>query len=110
MDFLILGAASPAASIGQTLFWLLPMFAIVYFLIIRPQNQRMKKHRAMVEALKRGDKVVTQGGMIGKVTKVADDRVTIELSDGVKADVVRTMIADILNPVATNEAPGTKKK
>ena len=60
---------------------LILIFAIMYFLLIRPQQQKMKQHRAMVEALRRGDQVVTQGGLIGKVTKVKDDgEVEVEIA------------------------------
>ena len=55
------------------------IFAIMYFLMIRPQQKKLKDHKAMVEALRRGDQVVTSGGMIGKVTKVADGEVEVEL-------------------------------
>ncbi|MCL4144570.1 UNVERIFIED_CONTAM: hypothetical protein GTU68_009092 [Idotea baltica] len=67
---------------GQLLFFL-PLLLIFYFLLIRPQQQRAKKHTAMIEAVKRGDTVVTSGGLIGKVHKVADGEVTVDLADGV---------------------------
>ena len=77
---------------------LILIFAIMYFLLIRPQQQKMKQHRAMVEALRRGDQVVTQGGMIGKVTKVKDDgEVEVEIASGVSVRVVRHTIAEVLN-------------
>ncbi len=64
---------------------LLLIFAIMYFLLIRPQQQKVKQHKAMVEALRRGDQVVTQGGLIGKVSKVKDDgEVEVEIAEGVK--------------------------
>ncbi|MBO6790033.1 MAG: preprotein translocase subunit YajC [Dinoroseobacter sp.] len=77
---------------------LILIFAIMYFLLIRPQQQKMKQHRAMVEALRRGDQVVTQGGLIGKVTKVKDDgEVEVEIASGVSVRVVRHTIAEVLN-------------
>ena len=77
---------------------LILIFAIMYFLLIRPQQKKMKEHRAMVEALRRGDQVVTAGGLIGKVTKVKDeDEVEVELTDGVKVRVVQSTIASVLN-------------
>lgn len=77
---------------------LILIFAIMYFLLIRPQQQKMKQHRAMVEALRRGDQVVTQGGMIGKVTKVKDDgEVEVEIASGVSVRVLRHTIAEVLN-------------
>ncbi|ADZ70628.1 preprotein translocase subunit YajC [Polymorphum gilvum] len=72
------------------------IFAIMYFLIIRPQRQRMKQHQEMVTNLRRGDTVVTTGGLIVKVTKVVDDsEVQVELAEGVKARMVRGMIQEV---------------
>ncbi|MAC78405.1 MAG: preprotein translocase subunit YajC [Rhodobacteraceae bacterium] len=77
---------------------LILIFAIMYFLLIRPQQQKVKQHKAMVEALRRGDQVVTQGGLIGKVSKVKDDNeVEVELSEGVKVRVVKSTIAQVLS-------------
>ena len=77
---------------------LILIFAIMYFLLIRPQQQKLKQHQAMVAALRRGDQVVTQGGLIGKVSKVKDDNeVEVELTEGVKVRVVRNTIAQVLN-------------
>ncbi|MEM8729805.1 MAG: preprotein translocase subunit YajC [Pseudomonadota bacterium] len=77
---------------------LILIFAIMYFLLIRPQQQKVKQHKAMVEALRRGDQVVTQGGLIGKVAKVKDDNeVEVELTEGVKVRVVRSTIAQVLS-------------
>lgn len=77
---------------------LILIFVIMYFLLIRPQQKRMKEHRAMVEALRRGDQVVTQGGLIGKVTKVKEDgELEVEIADGVKVRVVRQTIASVLS-------------
>lgn len=75
---------------------LILIFLIMYFLLIRPQQQKLKQHKAMVDALRRGDQVVTQGGLIGKVTKVKDDdEVEVELAEGVKVRVVRSTIAAV---------------
>lgn len=72
------------------------IFAIMYFLIIRPQRQRMKKHQEMVANLRRGDTIVTTGGLIGKVAKVIDDgELQVELSEGVKVRVVRSMVQEV---------------
>ena len=74
------------------------IFAIMYFLLIRPQQKKAKEHQKMVAALRRGDQVVTAGGLIGKVSKVKDDsEVEIELSEGVKVRVVRSTIAQVLS-------------
>lgn len=77
---------------------LILIFAIMYFLLIRPQQKKMKDHQAMVAALRRGDQVVTQGGLIGKVSKVKDDNeVEVELAEGVKVRVVKSTIASVLS-------------
>lgn len=90
-------AGGPAGALGSFLPLIL-IFAIMYFLLIRPQQKKMKEHKAMVEALRRGDQVVTQGGLIGKVAKVKDDNeVEVELAEGVKVRVVRATIAQVLN-------------
>ncbi len=77
---------------------LILIFAIMYFLLIRPQQKKLKEHQAMVAALRRGDQVITQGGIIGKVTKVKDDgEVEIEIATGVNVRVVKTTIATVVN-------------
>lgn len=77
---------------------LILIFVIMYFLMIRPQQQQRKAHQAMIEALRRGDQVVTSGGFIGKITKVKDDdEVEVELTDGVKVRVVRNTIVRVVN-------------
>ena len=77
---------------------LILIFAIMYFLLIRPQQKKMKEHQGMVSALRRGDQVVTQGGLIGKVAKVKDDNeIEVELAEGVKVRVVKSTIAQVLN-------------
>ncbi len=77
---------------------LILIFGIMYFLLIRPQQKKLKDHQAMVAALRRGDQVVTAGGLIGKVSKVKEDgEVEVELAEGVKVRVVRSTIAQVLN-------------
>ena len=74
------------------------IFAIMYFLLIRPQQKKLKQHQEMVKALRRGDQVVTQGGLIGKVAKVRDDsEIDVEIASGVTVRVVRTTIAQVVN-------------
>jgi preprotein translocase subunit YajC len=75
---------------------LILIFAIMYFLLIRPQQKKVKEHQAMVAALRRGDEIVTQGGIIGKISKVKDDaEVEVELAQGMKVRVVRATIAQV---------------
>ena len=77
---------------------LILIFAIMYFLLIRPQQKKVKEHKAMVEALRRGDQVITQGGLIGKVSKVKDENeIEVELAEGVKVRVVRHPIAQVVS-------------
>ncbi|WP_299549490.1 preprotein translocase subunit YajC [uncultured Tateyamaria sp.] len=84
-------------AIGQFIPLIL-IFAIMYFLLIRPQQKKVKEHASMVEALRRGDQIVTQGGLIGKVSKVKEDNeVEVELAEGVKVRVVKSTIAQVLN-------------
>ncbi|MGN6750323.1 MAG: preprotein translocase subunit YajC [Xanthobacteraceae bacterium] len=72
------------------------IIVIMYFLILRPQQQKAKQHQAMIKALRRGDTVVTSGGLVGKVTKVVDDdHIEIEISDGVRVRHVRAMVSDV---------------
>jgi preprotein translocase subunit YajC len=71
------------------------MFVLFYFLLIRPQAQRQKKHAAMIAAVKRGDTVVLSSGMLGKVVRVEEHEVGVEVSTGVTVKVVKSMIADI---------------
>ena len=84
-------------SIGQFLPLIL-IFAIMYFLLIRPQQKKMKEHQTMVETLRRGDQVVTQGGLIGKVSHLkGDTEIEVELAEGVKVRVVKSTIAQVLS-------------
>ncbi|MHB8765737.1 MAG: preprotein translocase subunit YajC [Deferrisomatales bacterium] len=82
----------------QSLMGMLPlilMFAIFYFLLIRPQQKRAKEHKAMLEALKRGDDVVTSGGLYGKVAGITDDVVSLEVAPNVKVRVQKGAIGQI---------------
>jgi preprotein translocase subunit YajC len=103
-----LAQAGPAAGPGvltQVMFFL-PLILIFYFLLIRPQQQRAKKHKLMVENVKRGDTVITSGGLIGKVTKVGDTEVTVELAENVRVRVIKAMVVEVRGksePVAAND-------
>ena len=78
------------SGIGQFIPLIL-IFVIFYFFLIRPQQKKVKEHKAMVEGLKRGDKVVTSGGITGTITRVVDnDKVEVEIADNVTVEVVRT--------------------
>jgi preprotein translocase subunit YajC len=101
MDWLISTAAAQAQSAPGTsgLMSFLPLvliFVVFYFLLIRPQTKRAKEHRAMVAALEVGAEVVTNGGILGKVTELADQFVTVEVAAGVNVKVQRHAIAQVL--------------
>jgi preprotein translocase subunit YajC len=91
------GAAGAGSLIGQFLPLVL-IFAIMYFLLIRPQQKKMKDLKAMVEALRRGDQVLTQGGIVGKVTKVNDDGLLeVEIATGVTVKILKHTIVQVMN-------------
>jgi preprotein translocase subunit YajC len=72
------------------------IFVIMYFLILRPQQRRVKQHQEMVKNLRRGDTIITSGGLVGKVTKVFDDdQVEVEIADGVRVRQMRSMVSDV---------------
>mgnify|MGYP001027665167 CR=1 FL=1 len=79
---------------------LIMIFVIFYFLLIRPQQKKMKEHQAMLAAVRRGDKVVTSGGLIGTVSKVnSDTEVLVEIAENVKVRVVKAMISEVLSKI-----------
>ncbi|GFO56332.1 preprotein translocase subunit YajC [Geomonas sp. Red276] len=88
------GAAGPLAQF-QGMIPLILMFAIFYFLLIRPQQKKAKEHRALLDALKKGDQVVTAGGMHGKVTALDDQVVTLEIAPGVNVKINKGYIATV---------------
>ena len=79
----------------EGIFMLLAMFAIFYFLLIRPQQKRAKQHKEMIDAIKAGDQVVTAGGIHGKVVAVQDKAVTLEIATGVRIKVNRVSVAGL---------------
>lgn len=113
--FNLIAQAAPAAGPNPMLNFVFIglLFFVFYFFIVRPQNQRMKAHKALLGTITRGDVVVTNGGLIGKVKKVADDELTVDFG-GQDIKVVRSMIADVRNRTApandTGKASGKAKK
>jgi len=86
------------SSLLEQLPFIAAIFAIMHFFLIRPQQKKIKEHQQMVEALRRGDQVVTQGGIIGKVMKVKDDNeIEVEIASGVSIRVVRSTIASVVS-------------
>ena len=102
MSFLISDAiaqAAPAAQspdpMGSFLFFA-GFMVLLYFLLIRPQTKRAKEHRKMVEALAKGDEVITNGGILGKVTEISDQYLTVEIADGIQVKVQRQAVGSVL--------------
>jgi preprotein translocase subunit YajC len=94
---------APAAAAGgvmqSSLMGMLPlvlMFVVLYFVMIRPQMKKAKEHKAMIEALAKGDEVATAGGILGKVTKLGDSFVDIEVADGVEVHLQRSAVVQVL--------------
>ena len=92
----LLGGAGGEGGILMSLLPFVLIFVIMYFLILRPQQKRVKSHQEMVKNVRRGDTVITNGGLIGKVTKVVDDdQIEIEIADGVRIRQMRQMVSDV---------------
>ena len=94
-------SATAGSGAGASLIMLVPyilIFAVFWFLLIRPQQQKMKAHRAKVESVKPRDQVITGGGIVGKVTRVDEVYADVEIAQGVKIKVVKSTLADIVEP------------
>ncbi|WP_366940647.1 preprotein translocase subunit YajC [uncultured Rhodospira sp.] len=107
-------AAPPAGGTLDALGAFLPLiliFVIFYFLIIRPQQKRMKDHKAMLAAIRRGDRIVTNGGIVGSVVKVTNDsELLVEIADNVRVKVMREMVADVASKTEPVASGGDKGK
>jgi preprotein translocase subunit YajC len=108
MSSTLLLAAAAAPSGGASFFIqtipLVLVFVIFWFLMIRPQQRRMKEHQAQIAAVKKGDRVVTGGGLIGKVIKVAETEVEVELGPNMRVMVVKSTLTQVGNPAAAKPA------
>ena len=90
------GLSGNSAGMITSFMPLILIIVIMYFLILRPQQRKVKLHQEMIKALRRGDTVVTNGGLVGKVTKVVDDdQIEVEIADGVRVRQMRTMVTDV---------------
>ena len=92
-------APAAAASGTDTLFSLMPlvlMFVVLYFIMIRPQMKKQKEHKAMIEAIAKGDEVVIAGGLLGKVAKLGDNYLNVEVANGVELQVQRGAVVQVL--------------
>lgn len=84
---------------------LILMFVIFYFLLIRPQQKRQKEHREMINNLKKGDRIITGGGIYGRVTGVTDTALTVEIAEKVRVKVARSNVATLVQPGTENQPP-----
>ncbi|MGV1045792.1 MULTISPECIES: preprotein translocase subunit YajC [unclassified Limnohabitans] len=92
-------AAAAGSDMQSTLMSMLPlllMFAVLYFVMIRPQMKKQKEHRAMIDALAKGDEVVTAGGLLGKVSKIGDSNIGVEIASGVEVQMQRSAVVQVL--------------
>ena len=99
---LLAAAAAPSGG-AAFIFQMIPLvlvFIIFWFLMIRPQQKRMRDHQAQIMAVKKGDRVVTGGGLIGRVTKVNDTEVEVELAKDVRVQVVKSTLSQVIDPTA----------
>lgn len=104
------GAAGQGGAGGFTSFIpLILMFVIFYFLLIRPQQKKTKEHRSMIEALKKGDRIITSGGIHGRITGASDTTLTVEIADKVRVKVNRGNVSGLAQPAAA-PAPAPKKE
>jgi preprotein translocase subunit YajC len=106
------GTAAPASPLGDIGFFvpLILVFVVMWFFMIRPQQKKQKAHQAMIRAAKRGDRIVTSGGIVGSITKAndADNDVEVEIAKDVKIRVMRHAISDIINRNAEAAKPAAK--
>ncbi len=107
-------APTPAEALMWNLGLVVVLVALFYFLLIMPQQRRFKQHSDMLSDLKKGDRIVTGGGLVGKIDKIVDDKeVIIELGDGIKVTALRSMIqgkTELKPSVAANDSKITKDK
>ena len=98
---LLAAAAAPSgASFFIQTIPLVLVFVIFWFLLIRPQQKKMKEHQAEIAAVKKGDRVVTGGGLIGKVTKVGDTEVEVELAQNIRVQALKSTLSQVVDPTA----------
>jgi preprotein translocase subunit YajC len=92
-------AAAAGSDMQSTLMSMLPlllMFAVLYFVMIRPQMKKQKEHRSMIDALAKGDEIVTAGGLLGKVSKIGDAYLSVELASGIEVQMQRQSVVQVL--------------
>ncbi|HEY7372328.1 MAG TPA: preprotein translocase subunit YajC [Polyangia bacterium] len=92
------------------MFMVVAMFAIMYFLVLRPQSKKAKEHQKMLSELKKGDDVTTQGGIIGKITGMKDTEVTLQLQEGVRVRVLRSSVTNVYTGASAPAKSETKSE
>ena len=89
-------AAAQQPSMLASFIPLILIFLIFYFLLIRPQQKKQKEHKVLLDSIQRGDEILSSGGIIGKVIKVDNDKLTVEISKGVNVNIIRSTVADVI--------------
>ena len=89
-------AAAQQPSMLASFIPLILIFLIFYFLLIRPQQKKQKEHKVLLDSIKRGDEILSSGGILGKVIKVDNDKLTVEIAKGVNVSIIRSTVADVV--------------
>jgi preprotein translocase subunit YajC len=104
------GAEGGGGFLATPLMPIILMLAIMWFLLIRPQQKKQKEHREMINALKKGDMIITSGGLYGRITGLSDHSVTVEIADKVRVKVSRGHVAALAQPAVKQPAPAPPPK
>ena len=97
INFAYAQTAAQQPSMFASFIPLILIFLIFYFLLIRPQQKKQKEHKLLLDGIKRGDEILTSGGIVGKVIKAEEEKLTVEISNGVNVILYRSTVADVLN-------------
>jgi preprotein translocase subunit YajC len=103
------GAAGKGAAGFSSLIPIILMFVIFYFLLIRPQQKKSKEHREMINRLKKGDHIITSGGLHGRVTAVSETTMTVEIADKVRVKIARGNVSQVVKPISQIQESKKKK-
>ena len=96
INFAYAQAAAQQPSMLASFIPLILIFLIFYFLLIRPQQKKQKEHKVLLDSIQRGDEILSSGGILGKVIKVDNDKLTVEISKGVHVTIIRSTVADVI--------------
>ena len=96
INFAYAQAAAQQPSMLASFIPLILIFLIFYFLLIRPQQKKQKEHKVLLDSIQRGDEILSSGGILGKVMKVDNDKLTVEISKGVNVTIIRSTVADVI--------------